>query len=62
MLEPRGPTVWKRFNAGRPKQAWYYREVSTVLSKRLTTEPGGALARKLADAVTELEAEAAKAG
>lgn len=59
----KGPTVWKRFTTGRADhQAWYYREVSAVLSKRMTTEPGATLARKLADAVTELEAEAAKAG
>jgi (p)ppGpp synthase/HD superfamily hydrolase len=58
-----GPKVWKRFTTGRADhQAWYYREVSAVLSERMTSEPGATLARELATAVAELEAEAAKAG
>jgi (p)ppGpp synthase/HD superfamily hydrolase len=57
-----GPKVWERFNAGASKQAWYYRELSTVFTTRLTKEPAAGLARELAEIVAELEAEAAKAG
>jgi (p)ppGpp synthase/HD superfamily hydrolase len=57
-----GPIVWERFNAGAAKQAWYYRELSTVFTSRLTKGPAAALARELAELVPELEAEAAKAG
>ena len=57
-----GPKVWERFNGGPRGQAWYYRGVSAVCTRRMTKEPGASLARELAAVVADLEAEAAKAG
>ena len=34
-LRADGEAVWERFNAGRPDQAWYYRELSSVFERRL---------------------------
>jgi hypothetical protein len=34
-VERSGATVWKRFNAGRKQQEWYYRELLEVFERRL---------------------------
>jgi (p)ppGpp synthase/HD superfamily hydrolase len=34
-LQADGESVWQRFNAGRPDQAWYYGELLSVFEERL---------------------------
>ena len=34
-LQADGETVWQRFNAGRPDQAWYYGELLRIFEERL---------------------------
>ncbi|MBM4266259.1 MAG: bifunctional (p)ppGpp synthetase/guanosine-3',5'-bis(diphosphate) 3'-pyrophosphohydrolase [Deltaproteobacteria bacterium] len=48
-----GPEVWKRFNAGRDEQIWFYRRVIEVLGS-----DGSLLAMHLGEALADLEAVA----
>jgi O-acetyl-ADP-ribose deacetylase (regulator of RNase III) len=48
-----GDEVWKRFNATREQELWYYRELLKVFERRLTDRP--ALVSELELAVGEME-------
>jgi|SRR5579875_973283 (p)ppGpp synthase/HD superfamily hydrolase len=51
-----GDEVWKRFNAGRSDQLWYYREVTRALKDAAGNGRARALVGELERAVHELEA------
>ena len=50
-LRRSGPEVWQRFHAGATDQLWYFRSLTTVLSRRLP----GALTDELRATVGEME-------
>lgn len=52
-LRQHGPSVWKRFNAPREAQLWYYRGLLRVFRARLTDAP--ALIREIGLAVEEMD-------
>jgi (p)ppGpp synthase/HD superfamily hydrolase len=39
-----GRDVWARFNRPRSQQEWYYRGLASIFSRRVTRDPGAALA------------------
>jgi (p)ppGpp synthase/HD superfamily hydrolase len=51
-----GEEVWKRFNAGKPDQLWYYREVTSAILSAAGDGRARPLAEELKRAVDELEA------
>jgi (p)ppGpp synthase/HD superfamily hydrolase len=59
-----GDELWARFNpeAGREGSLWYYERLSQVLSSRLTTPAGVALAKELRRTVDEIQSLAAQNG
>jgi len=50
-----GDGVWKRFNAGKSDQLWYYRTVTEALTEAAGTGRAHVLVQDLKRAVTELE-------
>lgn len=54
-LRAEGDAIWDRFTKTKEDSLWFYREVSSVLSARLTGR-GRGLAEELARAVAEMEA------
>ena len=52
-LRQHGDEVWKRFNATREQELWYYRELLKVFERRLTDRP--ALLSELELAISEME-------
>lgn len=47
-----GTELWGRFNSGKDRQQWWYRQIYTVAAERL---PGNALVEELGKRVEELE-------
>lgn len=47
-----GAELWGRFNSGKERQQWWYRQIYTVAAERL---PGNALVEELGRRVEELE-------
>ena len=47
-LESEGEVFWARFNRPKTRQEWYYRELKTIFARRVTQDPGAALAAEFA--------------
>ena len=54
-----GDELWKRFNAGREDQLWYYRRLVDALRHADAQDQARSLVDELDEVVTELEREAA---
>lgn len=46
-----GSHLWTRFNRGYEQQRWYYNQLASLFTKRLTSEPGKTLAQRFAGMV-----------
>ncbi len=55
-LRTHGDDIWKRFNAGREEQLWYYRSLAEVFTRRLPSPLSGELQRGVHDLVEEATA------
>jgi (p)ppGpp synthase/HD superfamily hydrolase len=50
--------VWARFNRPKHRQEWYYRGLEAIFTRRMTDDPGAALAAEFACAVAHVFAGA----
>ena len=53
-LHTDGAGFWTRFNRPKHQQQWYYRGLSAVFSRRVTRDPGAALAAEFSAEVARV--------